>query len=78
MPGGTAHTAGGQRVDDQPTYVDVVRNLPMDYYLNFHKRPCVRDSQLTAISSGFVGYMVGAVIRSTWIRNIRRGCQGMG
>ncbi|KAK7192856.1 hypothetical protein DPSP01_012932 [Paraphaeosphaeria sporulosa] len=63
MPGGTAHTAGGQRVDDQPSYVDVVRNLPKDYYFNFHKRPCVRDSQLTAISSGFVGYMVGAVIR---------------
>ncbi|KAJ4290913.1 hypothetical protein N0V90_010109 [Kalmusia sp. IMI 367209] len=39
MPGGTAHTAGGQRVDDNPSYIDVVRNLPADYYLNFHKRP---------------------------------------
>ncbi|KAL1602744.1 hypothetical protein SLS60_006165 [Paraconiothyrium brasiliense] len=62
MPGGTAHTAGGQKADDNVSYVDVVRNLPADYYLNFYKRPCVRDSQLTGISSGFVGYMIGAVM----------------
>lgn len=64
MPGGTAHTAGGQKADDSPSYVDVVRNLPSDYYLHFYQRPCVRDSQLTAISSGFAGYMVGAIMRS--------------
>ncbi|KAJ4348417.1 uncharacterized protein N0V89_009791 [Didymosphaeria variabile] len=39
MPGGTAHTAGGQKADDNVSYVDVVRNLPADYYLNFYKRP---------------------------------------
>ena len=65
MPGGTAHTAGGQKADDSVSYVDVVRHLPSDYYLRFYERPCVRDSQLTAISSGFVGYMVGAILRST-------------
>ncbi|KAF1973595.1 hypothetical protein BU23DRAFT_133400 [Bimuria novae-zelandiae CBS 107.79] len=63
IPGGTAHTAGGERVDDGVSYVDVVRNLPADYYLHFYQRPCVRDSQLTAISSGFAGYMVGAILR---------------
>lgn len=65
MPGGSAHTAGGQRAGEELSYVDVVRNLPASYYLRYYQRPCVRDSQLTAISSGFVGYMVAAVIRST-------------
>jgi cytochrome c oxidase assembly protein subunit 20 len=68
MPGGTAHTAGGERVDDKgPTYVDVVRNLPADYYLTFYKRPCVRDSQLTGIGAGFVGGSIAAVLKSMWI-----------
>jgi hypothetical protein len=76
MPGGTAHTAGGERANDHVSYVDVVRSLPADYYLNFHKRPCVRDSQLTAISSGFAGYMVGAVLSSTWINTRWCGLKG--
>lgn len=67
MPGGTAHTAGGERIDgDGPRYIDVVRNLPADYYLNFYKRPCVRDSQLTGIGAGFVGASLAAVMRSKW------------
>lgn len=66
MPGGTAHTAGGQKADDSASYIDLVRQLPADYYLHFYQRPCVRDSQLTAISSGFAGYMVGAILRSTF------------
>jgi len=67
MPGGTAHTAGGERVDaNGPSYVDVVRSLPADYYLTFYKRPCVRDSQLTGIGAGFVGGSIAAVMRSMW------------
>lgn len=66
MPGGTAHTAGGQRPEAESlTYFEVVRQLPAGYYLNFHKRPCVRDSQLTGISSGFVAGFLGAIVRST-------------
>ncbi|CAI6338905.1 unnamed protein product [Periconia digitata] len=63
MPGGTAHTAGGQRVEDGPTYFDVVRRLGPEYYLNFHKRPCVRDGLMTGIASGFVAGSVAAVLR---------------
>jgi hypothetical protein len=64
MPGGTAHTAGGQKHEDEPSYIDVVRNLGPEYYLNFHKRPCVRDSQLTGIGAGFVGGSIAAIARS--------------
>lgn len=64
MPGGTAHTAGGEKFGNEPSYVEVVKSLGPQYYLNFHKRPCVRDSQLTGIAAGFVGGSLGAIIRS--------------
>lgn len=65
MPGGTAHTAGGERMDAPgPRYVDVVRNLPADYYLHFYTRPCVRDSQLTAIPSGAAAFGLALILRS--------------
>jgi cytochrome c oxidase assembly protein subunit 20 len=79
MPGGTAHTAGGERVDDKgPTYIDAVRSLPAEYYLTFYKRPCVRDSQLTGIGAGFVGGSIAAVMRSMSIRSTRlcKCCRG--
>ncbi|KAF2868947.1 hypothetical protein BDV95DRAFT_499569 [Massariosphaeria phaeospora] len=63
MPGGSAHTAGGTPAESELSYVDVVRTLGPEYYLNFHKRPCVRDSQLTGIAAGFVGGSVGAIVR---------------
>jgi cytochrome c oxidase assembly protein subunit 20 len=62
MPGGTAHTAGGKPAGDENlTYFQVVKNLGPEYYLNYHKRPCVRDSQLTGIASGFVGGSLAAI-----------------
>ncbi|KAF1839632.1 hypothetical protein BDW02DRAFT_563697 [Decorospora gaudefroyi] len=63
MPGGTAHTAGGEKTaDGGPTYFDVVRGLGPEYYLNFHKRPCIRDSQLQALTAGFAGGSLAAII----------------
>lgn len=65
MPGGTAHTAGGEKIDsDGPSYIDVVRSLGPEYYLNFHKRPCVRDSQLQGLAAGFAGGAVAGIIGS--------------
>ena len=65
MPGGTAHTAGGEKTTDGgPTYFEVVRTLGPDYYLNFHKRPCVRDAQLQGIAAGFAGGSVAAIVGS--------------
>ena len=66
MPGGTAHTAGGEKTSDGgPTYIDAVRSLGPEYYLNFHKRPCVRDSQLQGLAAGFAGGSLAAIIGST-------------
>lgn len=63
MPGGTAHTAGGEKsTDGGPTYFEVVRNLGPEYYLNFHKRPCVRDAQLQGIAAGFAGGSLAAIV----------------
>jgi hypothetical protein len=65
MPGGTAHTAGGEKVDGSgPSYIDAVRSLGPEYYLNFHKRPCVRDSQLQGIAAGFAGGSLAAILGS--------------
>ena len=66
MPGGTAHTAGGEKTDGSgPTYIDAVRSLGPEYYLNFHKRPCVRDSQLQGLAAGFAGGSLAAILGST-------------
>lgn len=65
MPGGTAHTAGGEKADATPTYIDAVRSLGPEYYLNFHKRPCVRDSQLQGLPAGFAGGSLAAILGST-------------
>lgn len=65
MPGGTAHTAGGQKADAEgPNYIDAVRSLGPEYYMNFHKRPCVRDSQLQGIAAGFTGGSLAAILGS--------------
>ena len=65
MPGGTAHTAGGEKTSDAgPTYIDAVRSLGPEYYFNFHKRPCVRDSQLQGLTAGFAGGSLAAIIGS--------------
>lgn len=70
MPGGTAHTAGGEKADASgPTYIDAVRSLGPEYYLNFYKRPCVRDSQLQGISAGFAGGSLAAILGSMFIRS---------
>lgn len=67
MPGGTAHTAGGEKTDNQPNYIDAVRSLGPEYYLNFHKRPCVRDSQLQGLAAGFAGGSLAAILGSACI-----------
>jgi cytochrome c oxidase assembly protein subunit 20 len=65
MPGGTAHTAGGEKTEGGgPSYIDAVRSLGPEYYLNFHKRPCVRDSQLQGLTAGFAGGSLAAILGS--------------
>lgn len=75
MPGGTAHTAGGEKLDSAgPSYIDAVRSLGPEYYMNFHKRPCVRDSQLQGIAAGFAGGSLAGILGST---DIWRGPRGL-
>lgn len=50
---------------DGPSYIDAVRTLGPEYYLNFHKRPCVRDSQLQGLAAGFAGGSIAAIVGST-------------
>lgn len=58
------HTAGGKAAEaaNEISYFEAVKQLGPEYYLNFHKRPCVRDSQLTGIGAGFVGGSLAAII----------------
>jgi len=49
LAGGTEHTAGGKVPD-----VTLKNALPKwDDWSTFHRRPCVRDSLLTGMGSGF-------------------------
>jgi len=49
MAGGTEHTAGGKTPD-----VTFQNAFPkMQDWSSFHRKPCVRDSLLTAMGSGF-------------------------
>ena len=68
MPGGTAHTAGGRSAEQDVqsvTYWQALKTIRPSHYLTFHKRPCVRDGQLTGIGTGFAFGGLAAVLRST-------------
>lgn len=51
LPGGTANTAGGRTKD--AGLIDAVRTMKLEEFGEIHKKPCVRDSLLTGIASGF-------------------------
>jgi len=61
LPGGTQHTAGGKEVEDI-TMVDAAKSIKREDWSQFTKKPCVRDSLLLGIGSGFA---VGSV-RAIW------------
>ncbi|KAF2197550.1 hypothetical protein GQ43DRAFT_444142 [Delitschia confertaspora ATCC 74209] len=63
MPGGTAHTAGGESANVDVTYWSALKTVRPSDYLTFHKRPCVRDGQMTGIGTGFAFGGVAAILR---------------
>jgi cytochrome c oxidase assembly protein subunit 20 len=65
MPGGSAHTAGGTPADGgvKVTYWEALKTIRPSDYLTFHKKPCVRDGQLTGIGTGFAFGGIAAVLR---------------
>ena len=52
IPGGTENTAGG-KAPAIPGVFDVAKSIKYDEFKEIHKKPCVRDSFLTGIASGF-------------------------
>ena len=52
MPGGTAHTAGGEKLEGSVTLGSALDSIKLEEFTTIHKKPCVRDSFLTGIGSG--------------------------
>lgn len=51
MPGGTENTAGGQT--KEIGLGDAFESIKAEDFSEIHKKPCVRDSFMTGIGSGF-------------------------
>ena len=64
MPGGTQHTAGG-KVDEEVRLSDAAKTIKLEDWSNLPKKPCVRDSLLTGIGSGFAIGATRAIWRGT-------------
>lgn len=62
LPGGTANTAGG-KVEDV-TVVDAAKSIKLEEFSQIHRKPCVKDSLLTGIGTGFAMGSVRAIWRS--------------
>lgn len=52
MPGGTANTAGGEKIQDYSAW-SVLKSIRPSEFAHFHRLPCVRDALLTGIGCGF-------------------------
>ncbi|EKG16609.1 Cox20/FAM36A [Macrophomina phaseolina MS6] len=52
MPGGTQHTAGGEKLEGVRLSEGFKTIQPKDF-LEIHKYPCVREALLTSIGTGF-------------------------
>ncbi|TKX24605.1 hypothetical protein C1H76_3214 [Elsinoe australis] len=61
MPGGTMHTAGGEKVD-KVDVVEAAKAIKWEDWATFPTRPCVKDSLMTGIGSGFALGGVRAVM----------------
>lgn len=61
IPGGTEHTAGGRAVD--VTIGDAAKSIKKEDWSTFHKKPCVKDSFMLGIGSGFAMGSIRAIWR---------------
>ncbi|KAF2838495.1 hypothetical protein M501DRAFT_1004228 [Patellaria atrata CBS 101060] len=51
----------------EPTLTNGLRTIKMEDWKTFHKQPCVRESLMTAIASGFAGGGVAWILgKKTW------------
>lgn len=74
MPGGTQHTAGGKASD--VTLGDAAKTITKDDWLVFHKKPCVKDSFLVGIGSGFAAGSLRAIWRGKLQENEAKSPKG--
>ena len=51
MPGGTMNTAGGKM--REASVVDAIKSIKVSDFKEVHKKPCVRESLMVGIGSGF-------------------------
>ncbi|KZF24566.1 hypothetical protein L228DRAFT_237483 [Xylona heveae TC161] len=51
LPGGSVNTAGG--TSPEAGFMEAAKTIQISDFQNVHKQPCVRDSLLTGIASGF-------------------------
>ena len=52
LPGGTAHTAGGEKFEDKNMLVDAVKTVKWQDFMTVHQQPCARDGFVTGIAGG--------------------------
>lgn len=52
LPGADANTAGG-RPPQYATLTDAFKTIRLEHFKEVHKKPCARESFLTAIGAGF-------------------------
>ncbi|GAM83278.1 hypothetical protein ANO11243_012640 [Dothideomycetidae sp. 11243] len=77
MPGGTANTAGGERPDDV-AMVKAAKLIKWEDWTTLPSKPCVKDSLMTGIGSGFALGGLRAVLRApvfsacNWARKAER------
>ncbi|KAF2144388.1 uncharacterized protein K452DRAFT_266155 [Aplosporella prunicola CBS 121167] len=69
MPGGTQHTAGGEKVEELALSKAVGMIQPHEFF-EIHKYPCVREALLTGIGTGFgIGGIMGI-----WGKPLMKSC----
>ena len=51
LPGGTANTAGGRQRDT--SFINALKMMKLSDFTEVHKKPCVRESFMTAMLSAF-------------------------
>jgi cytochrome c oxidase assembly protein subunit 20 len=55
MPGGTRHSAGGSQALDTPTWGDALATVQLSSFREALAVPCIRQSLMIGIASGFFG-----------------------
>lgn len=64
LAGGTENTAGG-KTPDIPSLGEIAKSIKIEEFKEVHQKPCVRESLLTGMGSGFAVGGIRAVLGGT-------------